>query len=127
MTILTHVFVGTNDVERARKFYDAVLSTLGNNRVMDFETGSGWGIEAPEFLVTIPIDGHRATHANGGTIGFAAPSRKAVHEFHKAAMANGGKDISAPGLRLDIAPTAYAAYVRDPDSNKICAYCYLPE
>jgi len=127
MTILTHVFVGTNDVERARKFYDAVLSALGSKRVMDFETGSGWGKEAPEFLVTIPIDGQPATHANGGTIGFAAPSRKAVQEFHKLALANDGKDISAPSPRPQITPTAYAAYVRDPDDNKICTYCYLPE
>lgn len=127
MTILTHVFVGTNDVERARKFYDAVLGTLGSKRVMNFEEGSGWGKEAPEFLVTIPINGQPATHANGGTIGFAALSRKAVHDFHKHALANGGTDISSPSLRPHIAPTAYAAYVRDPDGNKICSFCYLPE
>ncbi|MGH8238317.1 MAG: VOC family protein [Steroidobacteraceae bacterium] len=78
-------------------------------------------------MVMRPLDGLPATPANGGTIGFAAPSRKAVHEFHQAALANGGTDEGAPGPRAHIAPTAYAAYVRDADGNKICTFCYLPE
>lgn len=125
MAIFTHVVVGTNDVERARAFYDSVLGTLGLKRVMNFDAASLWGVDAPEFMVTKPGNGQPATHANGGTISFAAPSRAAVHAFHAAALALGGKDEGAPGPR-PFTPTAYAAYVRDPDGNKICTYCFLP-
>src|SRR3546814_19944605 len=64
-----------------------------------------------------------ATHANGGTISFAAPSRAAVHEFHKRALAGGGTDEGAPGPR-SFSTTAYGAYIRDLDGNKICTFCY---
>jgi catechol 2,3-dioxygenase-like lactoylglutathione lyase family enzyme len=124
MSILTHVVVGTNDVERARKFYDAVLATLGSKRLMNFDDAASlWGKDAPEFMVTKPANGLSATWANGGTIGFAAPTRAAVNEFHKVALSLGGKDEGAPGPRA-FTPTAYGAYVRDPDGNKLCAYCF---
>lgn len=127
MSIFTHVVLGTNDVEKARKFYDNTLGTLGLKRVMDFEDrASLWGKDSPEFMVTKPGNGQPATYANGGTLSFAAPSRAAVHEFHKAALANGGSDEGAPGPR-SFTPTAYAAYVRDPDGNKLCTYCFAPE
>jgi catechol 2,3-dioxygenase-like lactoylglutathione lyase family enzyme len=125
MAIFTHVVVGTNDVARARSFYDAVLGTLGIKRVMNLDNASLWGIEGPEFMVTKPGNGLPSTYANGGTISFAAPNRAAVHKFHEAALANGGKDEGAPGPRA-FTPTAYAAYVRDPDGNKICSYCFAP-
>ena len=125
MAIFTHVVVGTNDVERARKFYDATLATLGIKRVMNFDAASLWGVDGPEFMVTKPGNGQPATHANGGTISFAAPTRAAVHKFHEVALANGAKDEGLPGPR-SFTPTAYAAYVRDPDGNKICTYCFLP-
>jgi catechol 2,3-dioxygenase-like lactoylglutathione lyase family enzyme len=125
MAIFTHVVVGTNDLEGARRFYDATLATLGVKRVMDLEKASLWGSAGPEFMVTVPGNGQSATHANGGTISFAAPSRAAVHEFHKVALANGAKDEGAPGPR-SFTPTAYASYVRDPDGNKICTYCFAP-
>lgn len=125
MAIFTHVVVGTNDLERARAFYDATLATLGSQRIMNLEKASLWGVDAPEFMVTIPGNGQAATHANGGTIGFAAPSRAAVHDFHRVALANGGTDEGAPGPRA-FTPTAYAAYIRDPDGNKLCAYCFAP-
>lgn len=127
MSIFTHVVLGTNDVEKARKFYDNTLGTLGLKRVMDFEDrASLWGKDSPEFMVTKPGNGQPATYANGGTVSFAAPSRAAVHEFHKAALANGGSDEGAPGPR-SFTPTAYAAYVRDPDGNKLCTYCFAAE
>lgn len=126
MSIFTHVVVGTNDVERARKFYDAVLATLGIKRVMNFgDKASLWGKGAPEFMVTKPGNGEAACHANGGTIGFAAPSRAAVHEFHKVALEMGGSCEGAPGPR-NFTPTSYGAYVRDPDGNKLTTYCFLP-
>jgi catechol 2,3-dioxygenase-like lactoylglutathione lyase family enzyme len=126
MSVFTHVVVGTNDLERSRQFYDGVLATLGVKRVMNLETASLWGTEGPEFMVTKPGNGLPSTYANGGTISFAAPTRAAVHEFHKKALAAGGKDEGAPGPR-SFTPTAYAAYVRDPDGNKICTYCFAAE
>jgi catechol 2,3-dioxygenase-like lactoylglutathione lyase family enzyme len=126
MAIFTHVVIGTNDLERSRKFYDGVLGTLGLKRVMNMDAASLWGAEGPEFMVTKPGNGLPATYANGGTISFAASSRAAVREFHEAALAQGGKDEGAPGPR-SFTPTAYAAYVRDPDGNKICTYCFAAE
>jgi len=126
--IFTHVVVGTNDVERGRKFYDAVLETMGLKRVMNFDAASLWSTGAADsdlFMITKPGNGLPATWANGGTISFSAPSRAAVHKFHEVALAHGGKDEGAPGPR-SFTPTAYAAYVRDPDGNKICCYCFAP-
>jgi catechol 2,3-dioxygenase-like lactoylglutathione lyase family enzyme len=123
MDVFTHIVVGTNDLARSRKFYDSTLATLGLKRVMDLDTASLWGKEGPAFMVTKPGNGLSATWANGGTISFAAPSRDAVHKFHQVALSNGGKDEGAAGPR-SFTPTAYAAYVRDPDGNKICTYCF---
>lgn len=128
MPIFTHVMVGANDLEKAKAFYDATLAPLGINNLGTFgEHGTLlYGTKAPEFWVTPPLDGKAATHANGGTIGFVAPSRKAVDAFHAGGLANGGTCEGAPGPR-DFAPTAYAAYLRDPDGNKITAYCMKAE
>jgi catechol 2,3-dioxygenase-like lactoylglutathione lyase family enzyme len=126
MAIFTHVTVGTNDLAKSRAFYDATLGALGISFMGPMgENGLLYGKEQPEFLVIRPINGLPACHANGGTIGFAAPSRDAVHKFHAAALANGGKDEGQPGPR-SFTPTAYAAYVRDPDGNKLCTYCFAP-
>ena len=125
MAIFTHIVVGTNDLERSRRFYDGVLTTLGLKRVMNLDSASLWGVDGPEFMVTRPGNELPATYANGGTISFAAPSREAVREFHKAALALGARDEGEPGPR-SFTPTAYAAYVRDPDGNKICCYCFAP-
>jgi catechol 2,3-dioxygenase-like lactoylglutathione lyase family enzyme len=125
MAIFTHVVLGTNDIERSRKFYDATLAPLGIKRVMNMDNASLWGTEGPEFMVTKPGNGQPATHANGGTVSFAAPSRAAVHKFHETALANGGTCEGPPGPR-SFTPTAYAAYVRDPDGNKLCTYSFVP-
>ena len=125
MAIFTHVVLGTNDLAKTTKFYDAVLAPLGVNNIGpmgDYGMLYG-GSEGPEFLVRTPGDGNPACHANGGTIGFKAPSREAVRQFHAAGLANGGKDEGEPGPRT-FTPTAYAAYLRDPDGNKICTYCF---
>ncbi|MBI1366708.1 MAG: VOC family protein [Alphaproteobacteria bacterium] len=127
MAIFTHVTVGSNDLETSKKFYDAALGALGLKNLGPLgERGVMWGDSAPEFIVLKPANGQPATHANGGTIGFAAPNRKAVHAFHEAALANGGVCEGPPGPRT-FTPTAYAAYVRDPFGNKICTYCFAAE
>jgi catechol 2,3-dioxygenase-like lactoylglutathione lyase family enzyme len=127
MSIFTHVTVGTNDLAKARAFYDAVLAPLGYKRLNDLgDNGSIWGESAAEFFVLKPANGQPATFANGGTISFVAPSRAAVAAFHKAALAAGAKDEGAVGPR-SWHPHAYGAYVRDLDGNKLATYCLKPE
>ena len=127
MAIFTHVTVGTNDLAKARSFYDSVLGALGYKRLNDLgDNGSIWGVGDPEFFVLKPANGQPASHANGGTISFVAPSRVAVDAFHKAALAAGGKDEGAAGPRSWKA-NAYAGYVRDLDGNKLAAYCFKAE
>jgi len=91
--MFTHVTVGTNDLAKARSFYDSVLAPLGYKRLTDLgDNGSIWGVSAPEFFVLKPANGKPATFANGGTVSFQAPNRTAVAAFHKAALAAGGAD-----------------------------------
>lgn len=122
MSIFTHITVGTNDLDKARKFYDAVLEPLGYKRTRDMEKASVWG---GQFFVLKPADGMPATRGNGTTISFVAPSRAAVDEFHKQAMAAGAKNEGDPGPR-GFAPNAYAAYARDLDGTKIVAISMVP-
>ena len=127
MGIFTHLTVGTNDLPRAKAFYDAALAAIGIKSFGPMgEKAFMWGKDAPEFIVLKPANGLPSTWGNGGTIGFAAPTRKAVHAFHEAGLKAGGKCEGEPGPRA-FTPTAYAAYLRDPDGNKICAYCFAPE
>lgn len=127
MSIYTHVTVGTNDLQKARAFYDNALGKLGLKRITDLgENGSIWGENAPSFFVLKPANGQPASVGNGVTVSFEAPNRAAINAFHAAAVAAGGKDEGAPGTR-DWAPHAYAAYVRDLDGNKLAAYCFKAE
>lgn len=124
--MLTHITLGTNDLERARAFYDKVLEPLALKRLFSVEQASGWGGEAPQFIVLHPRNGEAAAAGNGLTVGFAAPSRVAVNEFHRIALSLGATDEGAPGPR-SFAPNAYAAYVRDLDGHKIVASCRQAE
>ena len=127
MAIFTHVVLGANDLGKSTQFYDAALGALGIKNLGPMgDRGVLYGADGPEFLITKPANGEPACHANGGTIGFHAATRDAVHKFHEAGLANGGSDEGAPGPR-DFAPTAYAAYLRDPCGNKICTYCFAAE
>lgn len=126
MSIFTHVTVGTNDLKRARNFYDSVLGKLGHKRIADLgDNGSIWGENSPSFFVLKPANGDQATVGNGVTVSFEAENRAAIDAFHAAALAAGGKDEGQPGPR-QWAPNAYAAYVRDLDGNKLAAYCFQP-
>jgi catechol 2,3-dioxygenase-like lactoylglutathione lyase family enzyme len=117
--MFTHIMVGTNDLERSRKFYDGVLGALGLKRLGDYEKSSMWGDgKGGVFMATRPSNGLPAIYANGGTIGFVAPNQEAVDAFHKNALALGGCCEGPPGPRAYI-PGMYAAYVRDPDGNKL--------
>jgi catechol 2,3-dioxygenase-like lactoylglutathione lyase family enzyme len=127
MAMFTHVTVGTNDLNRARAFYDTVLAPLGYKRLKDLgDRGSCWDQATEEFIVLTPADGKAASAANGGTVSFSAPSRAAVDGFHKAALAAGAMDEGAVGPR-GFWPNAYAGYCRDLDGNKLAAYCTKAE
>lgn len=123
--MFSHIMVGANDTEASKAFYDAALGAMGvksgsvdeKGRSMYFHNG---GI----FMLTPPIDGKPATHANGGTIGFAAATPEEADAFHKAGVENGGTAIEdPPGWREAGGMRLYLAYLRDPAGNKICAMC----
>ncbi|VWC21358.1 VOC family protein [Burkholderia lata] len=127
MAIFTHITVGTNDLEKARTFYDLILGKIGMKRIADLDSnGSIWGKDAPSFFVLRPANGQPATVGNGVTVSFEAPDRASVHAFHETAIAIGATDEGAAGPR-GWAPNAYAAYVRDMDGNKLAVYCFQPE
>jgi catechol 2,3-dioxygenase-like lactoylglutathione lyase family enzyme len=125
--MFSHVMVGSNDIERSKKFYDAVLGTLGAGEPMRNVAGSGhtrlfYRHDGGTFCVSEPINGEKACHANGGTIGFKCSSPAQVQAFHDTAVAHGGTSIEeAPGLREGKLGAMHLAYVRDPDGNKLCA------
>ena len=128
--IISHVTLGTHNVARAKTFYDAVLGTLGLVALQSYPEAVGYGpkgADRAEVWVMLPFDGKPATWGNGTHIAFMAPTRAAVQAFYKAAMDNGGLDEGAPGPRPHYTPTYYAAYVRDPDGNKLQAVCHKAE
>jgi catechol 2,3-dioxygenase-like lactoylglutathione lyase family enzyme len=121
-TMFSHVMIGTNDLNKAKSFYDALLATLGvppgrvdRHRIF-YRTPTG------VFSVSLPIDGKPATHANGGTVGFAASSSEQADAWHATGIANGATTCEdPPGVREGPAGKLYLAYLRDPDGNKLCA------
>lgn len=123
--MLLYVTVGTNDLQKAARFYDAALLPLGFvRRETDAEA---LGYAHPDdvrcrFWVNFPYDRQPATFGNGVTLALVAGSRAAVRAFYEAALGEGGSDEGAPGLR-PFHPDFYAAFVRDPDGNKIAAVC----
>ena len=124
--VLHHVSLGSNDMHRALKFYDAVLATLGFRRVLDFEPFAvGYGDQLPEFWVQEPHDKKAATIGNGVHIAFIATSKAQVQAFYDAALAHGGTGDGLPGKRPDYGEDYYGAFVRDPDGNKIEAALLL--
>jgi catechol 2,3-dioxygenase-like lactoylglutathione lyase family enzyme len=120
--MFSHVMVGTNDTGRSKTFYDATFQAMGGKPGMQDDKGRliymhNGGL----FMVSPPIDGQPATHANGGTVGFAMETEQA-DAWHAAGIANGGTAIEdAPGIREGSFGKLYLAYLRDPDGNKLCA------
>lgn len=123
--MLLYITLGTNDLDRSRRFYDAVMPTLGLELQgeNDLEFGFGTpGDTRTRLWVTKPYDEKAATVGNGSMVALEAQTRAAVDAFHAAGLANGGTDEGAPGLRPYHA-SFYACYVRDPDGNKLSAVC----
>ena len=126
--MFSHVMIGTNNLDRAKSFYDAVLGTLGVPPGFVDRHRIFWRTPTGVFSVSLPIDGQPATIGNGGTIGFAAQSTEQADAWHAAGLAQGGKTCEElPGVREGAAGKLYLAYLRDPDGNKICAMHRLPK
>ncbi len=118
--IISHVSLGTNDLERALAFYDKVLATLGIKRVETLDgIGAAYGKLYPEFWIALPANEAPATVGNGVHIGFIAESRDAVHAFHETALSAGASDDGAPGPRPQYGEPYYGCFVIDPDGHKI--------
>jgi len=132
--MLSYVYLGTNDLQRAIAFYNAVLAPLGLRRVVTGDpewdrTSAGWGVYEEDGVrelalwVGKPFDQKMASAGNGTMVAFRARSWKEVDDFHAAALGLGGSSEGAPGLRPHYNPDFYAAYVRDLDGNKLAAVC----
>ncbi|MEM7215041.1 MAG: VOC family protein [Pseudomonadota bacterium] len=118
--MLSGVCVGTNDLERAGEFYDALLASIDMRRLITVDNEIGYGaLDGPvTFWVLTPYNGEKATFGNGTQVMFLAPNKAKVDAFHETAIASGGTDEGAPGPR-DYSPGYYGAYVRDLDGNKL--------
>jgi predicted lactoylglutathione lyase len=120
--MIGYVTLGTNDIQRAAKFYDELLATIGAKRWMEMETFIAWSVapDQPAVSVIKPYDGKPATVGNGVMVALIMDSREKVDALHKKALELGGKDEGAPGER---GPGFYAGYFRDLDGNKLNAFC----
>jgi catechol 2,3-dioxygenase-like lactoylglutathione lyase family enzyme len=126
--MFSHVMIGTNDLDRAKAFYDAVLATLGVAPGFVDRHRVFWRTPGGVFSVSLPIDGKPATVGNGSTIGFACQSGEQVEAWHAAGVAHGGTSCEdPPGVREGAAGRIYLGYLRDPDGNKICGLYRLPK
>ena len=125
--MIGYVTLGTNDLDRARAFYDSLLGGIGAKRLMEFPEngftlyGTGWG--KPGIAITRPYDGEPAVAGNGNMAAIVVDARDKVDGFYAKAIELGGSDEGPPGLRGPEGPQAfYGAYFRDPDGNKICVF-----
>ena len=120
---------GSNDIEKAKRFYDALLTTIGLKSLMEHGSGGriyGTEMGLPVLSIVRPFDGRPATVGNGSMASLMCDSREQVQAIHAKALALGGRDEGAPGPRPDPSSGVYAAYFRDLDGNKICAVHFSP-
>ncbi len=120
----SYATLGSNDLKTSKKFFDATLGALGISCFYEGDDAVAYalsGTERPSLWLTKPFDGHSADFGNGAMLSFIANNADPVSAFHAAALANGGSDEGAPGYRENYSPDFYAAYVRDPVGNKLCA------
>lgn len=121
--MFSHIMVGADDMEKSKKFYDAILAELGYPEgVFDEKGRCFYMTKTGVFALTKPINGKAACGANGGTIGFSAESTEAIDKWHKVGLENGGTAVEdPPGVRSNGQRSLYLAYLIDPSGNKICA------
>ncbi len=124
----SHMMVGSNDIARSKKFYDGIFGAVGGRPGIQDEHGRLiYMHDGGLFIVTPPINGEPATHANGGTIGFAMAGPAQADAWHKAGVESGGTACEdPPGVREASFGKLYLAYLRDPDGNKLCALHRMP-
>lgn len=123
--MLLYTTVGTDDLPRAIRFYDAIFAALGHTRLPGWADGwAGWGKDYDSgygFWLCPPYDGRPASSGNGTMFAFKAETAAQVRRFHAAGLLNGGRDEGAPGTRADYGPEFYVAYLRDPGGTKLSA------
>ena len=130
--MFNHIMVGSNDIERSKQFYDAVLGVLGAGQPIRNIAASGhvrlfYRHNGSTLAISQPINDEPASFANGGTIAFKCESPEQVKQLHDVAVAHGGTSIEQPpGLREHSLGNFHLAYVRDPDGNKLCAIFRVP-
>lgn len=123
--MFSHITIGSNDIERSRKFYEPVMATLGIEQPFQLPGTIVFGeMMGTRIFILSPFDRATATTGNGTHTAFLAADRASVHAFHAAALANGGTCEGPPGPRPHYHPNYYGAYVRDPDGNKLQAVCH---
>lgn len=123
--MIGYSLLGTNDMERAKAFYDTLFDAIGVNRLWDGPRSCGWGPDwtKPVFGICMPHDGQPASVGNGTMLALVQPSRAQVDLLHAKLMELGGSDEGAPGLRGEEGEHAfYGAYARDLDGNKLCFF-----
>ena len=121
----SHMMVGSNDLDKSKKFYDALFEKEGR---ADDKGRLSYGRKGAVFMVTSPIDGGAATHGNGATIGFNFDTPEEVDAWHQRGIAAGGTAIEdPPGIRGNAFGSLYLAYLRDPDGNKLCGLHRPPQ
>lgn len=127
--MFSHVAVGSNDIDKSKKFYDALFAAIGGNPAIVDPLGRLiYMHNGANLLVTKPLDGNPASHANGGTIGFGMTSTEQADAWHTAGVENGGTTCeNPPGVRDGGRTKMYLAYLRDPDGNKLCALHMMPQ
>lgn len=125
--MLHHLSLGAADLDRARAFYDPVMRELGLARTLDVDDAVGYGAGITVFSLNLPADGAPASRGNGVHVAFEVEKREAVDAFYHAALANGGVSDGEPGLRPEYDAHYYAAFVRDPDGNKIEALTFAAQ
>jgi catechol 2,3-dioxygenase-like lactoylglutathione lyase family enzyme len=120
--MFSHIMLGANDIRESKKFYDAILGTLGYDEgTIDPKGRCFYYTKTGIFALSVPIDGEPASHGNGSTVGFAVESEEQGDAWHAAGLANGGTDCEdPPGVRDGGTMQLYLAYLRDPAGNKIC-------
>jgi catechol 2,3-dioxygenase-like lactoylglutathione lyase family enzyme len=122
--MIHHVSVGSNDLPRAKAFYHPLMALIGFRLLKETDKAAHYGASDIAFSIETPVDSRPAAPGNGVHIAFQAPDRESVRRFHAKALAAGGTDEGAPGIRENYNANYYSAFVRDPDGNKIEAVTY---
>jgi lactoylglutathione lyase len=130
--MFSHIFVGVSDFDRALAFYTPLMEALGAEARFCDRTRpwAGWQSDPgprPLFLIGRPFDGQPHEKGNGQMVAFSAETRDIVDTAYRLALAHGGTSEGEPGLRPEYHQHYYGAYFRDPDGNKLCVVCHLPE